>query len=259
MSAMIAAFRQATELAPFTAPQVARPKPLLRRVEAIADGHLHPAVVGIALGGYGLFLVASWAGWAFGTTALPDRRDLFPQRHVFRDDDPRRPGERGVPRRDQPAQLPGIPRGPRRDADRLDRRLGRAGADRLPAGNARLRHVRLRRSLARHPRLSRGGCSRMPRAAVGERGWRAGRPVGRQSTGCRNWAKASIVTVQGQSGSPRHGPRQVISRTITDPGAAKFYHLPILTSCLPSPVHLDAGTASRNLDIDCREGRDGGQ
>ncbi len=70
MSAMIAAFRQATELAPFTAPQVARPKPLLRRVEAIADGHLHPAVVGIALGGYGLFLVASWAGWAFGTTAL---------------------------------------------------------------------------------------------------------------------------------------------------------------------------------------------
>ena len=35
-----------------------------------ADAYLHPAVVGIALIGPGLFAAASWVGWAVGYTAL---------------------------------------------------------------------------------------------------------------------------------------------------------------------------------------------
>jgi hypothetical protein len=37
---------------------------------SVADEYVHPAAIGIALGGFGLFLVASWVGWAFGYTSL---------------------------------------------------------------------------------------------------------------------------------------------------------------------------------------------
>jgi hypothetical protein len=37
---------------------------------SVADEYVHPAAIGIALAGFGLFLVASWVGWAFGYTSL---------------------------------------------------------------------------------------------------------------------------------------------------------------------------------------------
>jgi hypothetical protein len=36
----------------------------------VTDGSVHPGATGLALAGYGLFLAASWAGWAFGYAAL---------------------------------------------------------------------------------------------------------------------------------------------------------------------------------------------
>ena len=38
--------------------------------QSLADEHVHPAAIGIALGGFGLFLVASWVGWGFGYMSL---------------------------------------------------------------------------------------------------------------------------------------------------------------------------------------------
>ncbi len=35
-----------------------------------ADEFVHPGAIGLAMGGFGLFLVASWTGWAFGYTSL---------------------------------------------------------------------------------------------------------------------------------------------------------------------------------------------
>lgn len=35
-----------------------------------AEGGIHPGAIALALGGYGIFLAASWAGWAFGYNAL---------------------------------------------------------------------------------------------------------------------------------------------------------------------------------------------
>ncbi len=48
---------------------------VLRRVEQVASasplpGGMHAAAVAIGLSGYGVFLIASWVGWAFGYTAL---------------------------------------------------------------------------------------------------------------------------------------------------------------------------------------------
>ncbi len=45
-----------------------------RQVESLqldfSDGLMHPGVIALALGGFALFLIASWVGWAFGYTAL---------------------------------------------------------------------------------------------------------------------------------------------------------------------------------------------
>lgn len=49
---------------------IARQQSITLHVPSPADDYLHPGAVGIALGGLGLFLVASWIGWAFGYTAL---------------------------------------------------------------------------------------------------------------------------------------------------------------------------------------------
>jgi hypothetical protein len=38
--------------------------------QSLADEYVHPAAIAIALGGFGLFLVASWAGWAFDYMSL---------------------------------------------------------------------------------------------------------------------------------------------------------------------------------------------
>jgi len=48
------------------------PLPVLTRsdVQAATEGGVHPGAIGLALAGYGLFLGASWAGWAFGYMAL---------------------------------------------------------------------------------------------------------------------------------------------------------------------------------------------
>lgn len=66
----------ATELTRFqldTAPVVLTevPRRQLARVTPLSeDEFLHPGAIGIALGGFGLFLAASWVGWAFGYAAL---------------------------------------------------------------------------------------------------------------------------------------------------------------------------------------------
>jgi hypothetical protein len=48
--------------------------PAWRRAAPIApsraDEYLHPGAIALALGGFGLFLVASWVGWGFGYTSL---------------------------------------------------------------------------------------------------------------------------------------------------------------------------------------------
>jgi hypothetical protein len=54
---------QARRLA--TARVIARPD-----TQPATEGGVHPGAIGLALGGYGVFLCASWAGWAFGYTAL---------------------------------------------------------------------------------------------------------------------------------------------------------------------------------------------
>ena len=37
---------------------------------AANDEFVHPGAIGLAMGGFGLFIVASWAGWSFGYTTL---------------------------------------------------------------------------------------------------------------------------------------------------------------------------------------------
>ena len=37
---------------------------------AVTDEFVHPGAIALAMGGFGLFIVASWAGWSFGYTAL---------------------------------------------------------------------------------------------------------------------------------------------------------------------------------------------
>lgn len=54
---------QARELVPLQV--TARP-----HLQPATEGGVHPGAIGLALAGYGLFLGASWAGWAFGYTAL---------------------------------------------------------------------------------------------------------------------------------------------------------------------------------------------
>jgi hypothetical protein len=53
---------------------VAPLSPAWRRTAPIvpprADEYLHPGAIALALGGFGLFLVASWVGWGFGYTSL---------------------------------------------------------------------------------------------------------------------------------------------------------------------------------------------
>ena len=44
--------------------------PVRRAAAPVTDGGVHPGAIGLALAGFGLFLAASWAGWAFGYTAL---------------------------------------------------------------------------------------------------------------------------------------------------------------------------------------------
>ena len=53
-------------------PRITRPRRVLPRPGAkpVTDGSVHPGATGLALAGYGLFLAASWAGWAFGYAAL---------------------------------------------------------------------------------------------------------------------------------------------------------------------------------------------
>lgn len=34
------------------------------------ESFIHPGAIVIAFGGYGLFLIASWTGWAFGYTSM---------------------------------------------------------------------------------------------------------------------------------------------------------------------------------------------
>jgi hypothetical protein len=51
--------------------------PLTRSVEPAAalqairrDEYVHPGAIALALGGFAIFLVASWIGWSFGYTSL---------------------------------------------------------------------------------------------------------------------------------------------------------------------------------------------
>ena len=37
---------------------------------AVNDEFVHPGAIGLAMGGFVLFIVASWAGWSFGYTTL---------------------------------------------------------------------------------------------------------------------------------------------------------------------------------------------
>lgn len=37
---------------------------------AVDDEVVHPGAIGLAMGGFGLFIVGSWAGWSFGYTTL---------------------------------------------------------------------------------------------------------------------------------------------------------------------------------------------
>ena len=37
---------------------------------AVNDEFVHPGAIGLAMGGFAVFIVASWTGWAFGYTTL---------------------------------------------------------------------------------------------------------------------------------------------------------------------------------------------
>lgn len=61
----------ASEIAAIPARHAAVPQGRIWLESAPATNEaVHPAAIGLALSGYGLFLIASWAGWAFGYTAL---------------------------------------------------------------------------------------------------------------------------------------------------------------------------------------------
>ena len=40
------------------------------QADAAPDEFVHPGAIGLALGGFGIFLAASWIGWAFDYTAM---------------------------------------------------------------------------------------------------------------------------------------------------------------------------------------------
>ena len=40
------------------------------QADAAPDEFIHPGAIGLALGGFGIFLAASWIGWAFDYTAM---------------------------------------------------------------------------------------------------------------------------------------------------------------------------------------------
>jgi hypothetical protein len=70
MSATILSPRQFAEDAPVFAWRTTTPRQAVRGTPVLGDEYMHPAVIGFALGGFVLFLAASWIGWAVGYTAL---------------------------------------------------------------------------------------------------------------------------------------------------------------------------------------------
>jgi hypothetical protein len=70
MSATIILPRLLDETEALVAPPALPRSPVAPITASVADEYVHPAAIGIALAGFGLFLVASWVGWAFGYTSL---------------------------------------------------------------------------------------------------------------------------------------------------------------------------------------------
>jgi uncharacterized membrane protein YgcG len=70
MSATLFSPRQLDECVTFQDQPAARQRRVSATMPSATDENMHPAAIAIALGGFSLFLAASWVGWAFGYMAL---------------------------------------------------------------------------------------------------------------------------------------------------------------------------------------------
>ncbi len=69
MNALTYAPRPATHDRPLMFSEV-RVEPTIVLPVVPSDEHVHPGAIALALGGFGIFLSASWIGWSFGYTSL---------------------------------------------------------------------------------------------------------------------------------------------------------------------------------------------
>ena len=64
------ALTYATKLSPENVSLAPLSEPTPAAEVVVNDEVVHPGAIGLAMGGFTLFIVASWAGWSFGYTSL---------------------------------------------------------------------------------------------------------------------------------------------------------------------------------------------